>query len=166
MKQIIIVIAIVLSSYLTQQSYAYWQEFSILKSKNLKELEDIYKSESSIQNLSFLKDQTLGDVKDAYKLVNRQMRLFSRNHNFKTTLEFMKINKNGYVKEVEEASPWIGIRQMSLILNFYEIKNVDQHMLTYEFLDALETSNVIHLSSIVQKGDCLEANVQIYGRDL
>ena len=166
MRKLLIFVSICISFYLIQQICTNWQNLFILKKNNLKESAEIRALEFSTHDLLFLEDQPLGDVKDIYKEINKQMRLFSRNHDFKNSLDFKRMNKDGYVKEVEEASAWIGVKQIALILRFYELNSIDEAMLVYGFLDSLEASNFIQVSSIILKENILEANVQIYGRDL
>ena len=166
MRKIVLVLSLIASCYLGYRAFYGWSDMKQLENQNLILKKEVIQYKDKIKKIEALDDQPLVDLQESYKRINTKIRLFSRSNDFKTTLDFNKSNKRGFLSEVEEDSLWIGVKQMTVDIKYFEIKSLDQFMSIIGFLDTLEASNYLKVLSIYQAGDSLQAKVQIYGRGI
>ncbi len=166
MRKIILLLVCVIAIYLIYLSSGQWQNLYELRRKNSNLQSSVNEMKRVLLNLQSLTDRPLGSLQESYKAINKKIILFSRSHDLRTTIDFIKNNKKGFVSEVEEDSQWLGIKQIVLDIKFYGIKDLDECMLVIGFLDTLESSNHLKVMEIVQKENCLFTKVYIYGRGI
>ncbi len=163
MKNFILFLALILSLYCLYKGSKYWQEMQALKSKNLESFNQLRQVKNIYQELISLKDDPVDELEEVYQGVNKQVQTFSRVYDIKTSIEFVH-SKSDTLLENQEMSRWLGIHQIPVHVNFFDLKALDKYILIFKFLKDLEETNSLEILKINQTGNYVQVMVQIYGR--
>ena len=166
MRNIILILSLVFCLGFMDRAFYIWQQARLLQHKNFMTQKEIGKFQIDFKRLEALPGEQLDLIEDNYRYLDEQTYLFSRYHDLKTSLEIDKLGKEGLILSTVSPSSWPGIGQMSLHIHFYELKGMDQYMAVLQFLRIMETADPVRVLSIVQKGNHLQARLQLYGREI
>ena len=166
MKKMAVVIACILCAGFIYKAFYIWQEIRVLKRESLMVVKETEKYQMDRKYLESLSDGRIESFENNYKELNEKIRLFSRYHNFKVSIKLDKINKDGLVSQTMGPSLWLGIKRSTLHLYFYDLTETHQHIIILRFLNNIELSDPISIVNIVQKGNQIETELELYGRGI
>ena len=164
MKSAVLMLTGLLFIFLITQSFHLWKNGMSLKIKNQSAQNELKKFEGEYRFLDSQTDGTIGTIEDNYKNIDKQIRLFSRFHNLKVSVEEEKRDRNrvGMVQDARSVV-WPGINQMSVYLNFYDLKEVEQQIKVMGFIEEMEAAYPLKVLRLNQSGHHLQVGIQIYG---
>ncbi|MBI3601273.1 MAG: hypothetical protein HY209_00020 [Candidatus Omnitrophica bacterium] len=148
------------------KAFYVWQDVQNLQNKNSIAQKEVTAFQSDLKHLESLVDGRLVVLENSYQNLDEQRRLFSQYHDLKISLEVNGLGKDGLIVNTFGPSAWPGIRQMSLQIHFFDLKSMGQYIRVLQFLKTIETVDPLRVLSIVQKGNYLEARLQLYGRGI
>ncbi len=166
MKNIGLILTLVFCLVFMGKTFHVWQDVQDLENKNSIVQKEITTFQSDLKRLESLVDGQIMVLENSYQHLDEQRRLFSQYYDLKMALEVNGLAKDGLIASTASPSAWPGIRQISLQINFFDLKSTDQYIMALQFLKIIETIDPLRVLSIVQKGNYLEAKLQLYGRGI
>ncbi len=163
----LLVLSLILCLVLMHTGLGDWQQAQDLEYKNALSRKDIARAQNDLKYLARLPAGRPQDLESTYRDLEYQIRLFSQYHDFKISLEVASKSGAGQVlSQIGTPSVWPGIRQIPLTIHFDDLKSMDQYIEVFDFLKSIEEFVPLHVLSMMQKGDHLETNIQIFGRGI
>ncbi len=164
MKSTVLTFSVMFCLWFLNSSFHIWQEGQILEYKSSISQKEIKKLQNDLNYLEFLPDEEILSLESNYEYLDKQIRMFGRCYDLKVSMVADKVNTNALIFQAINSSRWLGIKQMSLHMIFYDLRNTDQNMTILKFLRTLENFYPLRVSSVLLRNNQVESQFQLYGR--
>ncbi len=166
MRKIAYTASVLVFSYLCFISLQCLKDINGIRRQNKTLEEEVSKLTIDLNKLEELPSSPLSSTDNNYSNLTKTISAFSRFSNMKTLLQITDLGKEKLVSKSVGSTSWPGIEKISLNVFFYDLKEAEEFIKAFIFLEKLENNFSLKISNIVQKDNLLKVDIQLYGRQL
>jgi hypothetical protein len=163
-RKTIFMLALFIGAGFVMAALQIWHDLNVIKQNNIFLINEISQTEKDLKRLEMLPNHPIRLMKDSYVQLDQQLSGMNRYYDFKTSIDIKNLGKEGNISDAASQSSWVGIKEMNLNLNFFDLKGVDQYLSVLNFIETIEAVDPLRVLSVIQQNNNLQVELKLYGR--